>query len=254
MGGIACLIIIYIAAGIGESHSQAGLFITAGFYIVFSIVSLYLLPMSPASTRFQSFLGAVKTVQLKQFFLPLIAIWLINEAIDVFIFFGPLLARTNYGVSISAIGLYLLIIQFIAFPATWLFGAIGRKFGTVNAIFLSVIIWVLVVVFTAFSRSILQLSLAAFSGSLVIGSTQALLRAYYSDICKREHAGLAFGFYSIAARSAAIIGPLTYGAVSLATGSQNYALLLTIIPFSVGMMLLLLYTKNQVLTQNNSVC
>ncbi len=250
VGGVLCLIILQLSGATELESAGLGLAITAVFYIAFSLVSLQLLPKSVSVAPLVPFRRAFAEARIGRLVVPLVGIWLINEAIDVFIFFGPLFARVNFDLTVRTVGIYLLVVQLIGFPATWFFGWLGRRVGILKTATFTILIWIVVAMGASLAESTIQLLVVAILGSLVIGSTQALLRAYYSNILQREHSGLSFGFYSIAARSSAIIGPLTYGLVSFATGSQRIAMAVTVIPFLVGIGLLLWHHRNDLTTSS----
>ncbi len=60
--------------------------------------------------------------------------------------------------------------------------------------------------------------------ALVYGSIQAVCRSLFALLVAREKAGEMFGFNAIAGRLSAALGPLIFGAVATATGSDAAAL------------------------------
>lgn len=241
LGGIICLTLVMGIRKGSTEPSAEGIFLTGAFYMAFSLVALMLLPSLKHSTPIVSFGDAVRAAKVTKLLKPLLAIWLINEAIDVMIFFGSLYARGTLSISIKEIGIFLIIIQIIAFPATWLFGLAGKRYGVLRAIYVSIAIWFFVILGITIAQKAIHLAIVAIPAALVIGSTQALLRAFYSQLSSSEHAGLNFGFYSLAARSSAVVGPLLFGALSALTQNPRIAMLSTIIPLLTGVYILRSY-------------
>jgi UMF1 family MFS transporter len=59
---------------------------------------------------------------------------------------------------------------------------------------------------------------------LVLGSTQSLFRSLFAGLVPADRASEYFGFHTLVGRASAALGPLMFGAVSVATGSQRAAM------------------------------
>jgi UMF1 family MFS transporter len=59
---------------------------------------------------------------------------------------------------------------------------------------------------------------------LVYGSIQAVCRSLFALLVGREKTGEMFGFNAVAGRLSAALGPVLFGAIAMATGSQAAAL------------------------------
>ena len=68
---------------------------------------------------------------------------------------------------------------------------------------------------------------------LAMGSTQAGSRALVGVFTPEGRSGEFFGLWGLAARAAAIIGPLSYGLVSSASGGDHQMALLSTLAFFV---------------------
>ena len=66
------------------------------------------------------------------------------------------------------------------------------------------------------------------------GGLQALSRSYFGRLVPKDRANEFFGFYNILGKFAAVIGPILFGAISLATGKVNYGVSSIIILFILG--------------------
>jgi UMF1 family MFS transporter len=76
----------------------------------------------------------------------------------------------------------------------------------------------------------------------VLGSTQALCRSIYARMIPEQKKNEFFGFNAFASKVSAVLGPLAFGLVTTATGSQR-AGLLSLLVFFVGGALVLLTVR-----------
>ena len=73
-----------------------------------------------------------------------------------------------------------------------------------------------------------------FAGTF-LGATQALSRTLMTKLTPPEIKTEFFGFYSLFDKTSTLLGPLTFGLVSMFTGSQKLAILSIGIFFLLGM-------------------
>ena len=66
--------------------------------------------------------------------------------------------------------------------------------------------------------------MVTLSLGLVIGSTQSLFRSLFAGLVPVDRASEYFGFHTLMGRASAAFGPLAFGVVSAATGSQRAAM------------------------------
>ena len=72
----------------------------------------------------------------------------------------------------------------------------------------------------------------------VMGATQSTSRSLMSKLTPKEKKTEFFGFYSLFGKSSAILGPLVFGLVSFASGSQGWAILSISLFFIIGLFIL----------------
>ena len=70
----------------------------------------------------------------------------------------------------------------------------------------------------------------ACGAAIGMGGTQAVSRSFMAQISPRDRESEFFGFYVLAGKFASMFGPLVFGLVSAATGSQRMAVL-SLLPF-----------------------
>lgn len=154
----------------------------------------------------------------------LLAYYLVNDGIVTAIFFTALTFRKSYGMDVQEILTLSLLLQLVAIPFTILAGWLGGRWSQRKAIYIALALWigVLGVIATAQGRSgALVVTIAL---GVVLGSTQSLFRSLYAGLVPATRASEYFGFHTLAGRASAALGPLAFGLVSAATGSQRAAM------------------------------
>jgi UMF1 family MFS transporter len=167
----------------------------------------------------------------------LMAYWLYIDGVDTIIRMA-----VDYGASIgfpaSSLITALLLVQFVAFPATLIYNWFSSKIGIKNAIYTAIIGYTFITIFGAFVSKewhfyVLAIMIACFQGGI-----QALSRSMYSRIIPKKQAAEFFGFYNMLGKFAAIIGPPMMGYIGLITGNPRLGILSIIILFISGGLLL----------------
>ena len=110
----------------------------------------------------------------------------------------------------------LLLTQFIAFPATLIFGALGNFFGARRMVLVGLIVYAAVVLF-AWARldSAREFYFLAATIGLVQGGVQSLSRSLYARLIPLARSAEFFGFFNLVGKFAAFVGPLLMAAVPI---------------------------------------
>ncbi len=233
LGGVVCLVLVLAVGGAELDRAGHGFAITALFFVPLAILALRLLPRQRGRVRLG--LGQVaRAVVDRRLGLTLAAFWLINEGVVTVLFFSALFARETLAMETRTIGLLFVAVQLLAFPATWAVGRVAGRAGTVRAILGTVALWCVLLVGLSLARSVAQFAALSLASSLVIGSTQALMRAHYSRLYPDEAAGFSFGLYTLVSKSSTLIGPASFGLVAWLAGSQRVAVLTALLPLLAG--------------------
>jgi len=170
---------------------------------------------------------------LKVVGLFLLAFWFYMDGVDTIIRMA-----VDYGMSLgfpsNSLITALLMVQFIAFPATLLYYWIGTKTGIKPAIFISIIAYGMITVLGFLMSEIWHFYALAAAVGLFQGGIQALSRSLYTRIIPADKAAEFFGFYNMLGKFAVVIGPVLMGGVALATGNIRYGILSVLILFILG--------------------
>ena len=167
----------------------------------------------------------------------LLAYFLYMDGVDTIIRMA-----TSYGsdIGLSATSMIqaLLLTQFIGFPATLVFGHYADKFGYKYSLSFAIIVYILVVLFSAQMDTAMEFYLVASVVGLVQGGVQAISRSFFSTLIPENKAAEFFGFYNFIGKSSVFLGPFMVSGIALITGSPSYGILSLLILFIPGLILL----------------
>ncbi|HET19391.1 MAG TPA: MFS transporter [Chromatiales bacterium] len=167
----------------------------------------------------------------------LVAYWLYIDGVDTVIRMA-----VDYGLSIGlpsdGLIIALLIVQFVGFPATLLYGRLAGRIGMARAIFAGLGVYFLIVLWATRMNSALEFYLLAVGVGLVQGGVQAMSRAYFAHLTPAGREGEFFAFYNMLGKFAALFGPILVGALTLASEDHRIGMLAVLPLFAGGAWLL----------------
>ena len=124
--------------------------------------------------------------------------------------------------------LLILVVNLTAALGAFAFGYAQDRIGKVWALRATIVGWVGMTVIAYVATTPALFWVAANVAGLCMGSSQSAGRALVAYFSPPERSGEFFGLWGVATRLAAILGPLTYGAVTWVTGGNHrLAILLT---------------------------
>lgn len=167
----------------------------------------------------------------------LVAYWLYIDGVDTIIRMA-----VDYGTSIGfpaeSLIVALLLVQFVAFPATLLYNLFGRKIGVKKALLVAIVGYSGIAVFGFFMVKTWHFYMLAIAVGIFQGGIQALSRSFYTRLIPEQQSAEFFGFFNLLGKFAAVIGPVLMGGVTLLTGSNRLGILSIVILFIGGGLLL----------------
>ena len=167
----------------------------------------------------------------------LFAYWLYIDGVDTIIRMA-----VDYGLSIGlpsdGLIVALLIVQFVGFPATLLYGRLAGRYGMAPTLFAGLAVYVLIVLWATQMQTALEFYLLAVGVGLVQGGVQAISRAYFAQLVPNGRETEFFAFYNMLGKFAALFGPVLVGALTLISGDHRIGMLAVLPLFAGGAWLL----------------
>jgi UMF1 family MFS transporter len=137
----------------------------------------------------------------------------------------------------------ILMIQFIGFPTTLLFGALGDRVSPLVGIFVGIGVYCAVTFYAVVMTNVSEFYIMAAAIGCVQGATQAMSRSYYGRLIPADRAGEFFGFYNMMGKFAAVLGPFLMGTTALLTGNARMAILSVALLFAGGAVMLVIAAR-----------
>ena len=153
----------------------------------------------------------------RNFFLLVLAFFFYNDALSTLFAFVAIFAQFTIGMTIAEITTLMFVVQLLAFPASWFFGALADIIGQKTLFFIAICL-----------------------ASLGIGASQSSTRAMIRQMIPHEHGTKFFGFQSFLGKFSAFLGPLAFGFLSNSFQNQRIAFVSIAFFLIVGMILLIM--------------
>ncbi|MFT5893998.1 MAG: UMF1 family MFS transporter [bacterium] len=164
----------------------------------------------------------------------LLAYWLYIDGVATIIRMA-----VDYGIAIglpsNSLIVALLLVQFVGFPATLVFGRIGQRYGAKTGLWIGLWAYAIATVCASFMSNVTQFYVLAAVLGLVQGGVQSLSRSLFSQLIPAGKDGEYFGFLNMIGKSAAVLGPLLVGVVAATTNNSRIGLLSILLLFLSGM-------------------
>jgi MFS transporter, UMF1 family len=216
LGGVACLVLIKGAEALGADQA-IGMLIGSLFFAGLAWIAaraVRKLPVSfdPAQEEAEPGkehdLGTGKP-GLGALAILLAVMVLVVDGIAVFLSFMVLYWK-SLGLPEGRIAILMLVIQCIAFPATGLLTRLAR-FSVKTLLLTCGLLWLVATGLALMSSSFQGALAAALVVSLVVGTSQALLRAIFAEVAPTDRRLFSFSLFSIVEKGAAFAGPVVAG-------------------------------------------
>jgi UMF1 family MFS transporter len=160
--------------------------------------------------------------------------------VAVAIALAAIYAETVIGFAQQETMVLIFVLNLAAAGGAFAWGYLQDRIGHKLALGSTLVGWVAVCVIAALSTTKGQFWWAAAIAGLCMGSSQSAGRALAGMFAPRAQLAEFYGLWTFAIRLASIIGPLTYGVITWATGgNQRLAIVSTAVLFIIGLLLLI---------------
>ncbi|MBX3662571.1 MAG: MFS transporter [Burkholderiales bacterium] len=159
-----------------------------------------------------------------------------QAGIQTVIALAAIYAQQAMGFSTRDTLLLILVVNVTAAIGAFAFGHVQDRLGHVPTIMLTLAGWVLTVLLAWMAEGAALFWVAANLVGLCLGSSQSAGRALVGYLSPPGRQAEFFGLWGLAVKLSSILGPLTYGAVTWASGGDHrLAILITGSYFLIGM-------------------
>jgi UMF1 family MFS transporter len=222
--------------------------VTAAFFALFSLPAFLFLPRDEATgaTAWQAarrgFDGALATLREiaarrdpRRF---LLAYLVYEDGVNTVIVFSGSLAAVTFGFGQGELILLYLVVQTTALAGAFALARPIDAWGPRKVVTLSLLLWTTVSVSAYLIPGKAWFWGVACVAGLGLGTVQAASRAFFSRFIPVGREAEYFGVYSLVGKTSAIAGPIMFGQISAAFGSQRPAILSIALFFAAGLILL----------------
>ena len=257
VGGLISLAISFVFLDLGEiSNIRLINLLVAAWLFIFSIPTfIFLKDTRPNKAlykyfkqSFESIISSFRNVrEHKQIVRFLIARLFYNDALITIFAFGGIYAAGTLQFSFNEILILGVVLNISACIGSFLFGHLEDKIGVKNmlmitlwALLLSTLLAFFAPFLTNFNHLITPKTLFWIAGifiGLMQGPNQAGSRSLMARLTPESKKNEFFGFYAFSGKATAFLGPLFFGLLTSAFGTQQAGLVIVVIFFLVGILI-----------------
>jgi MFS transporter, UMF1 family len=238
----------------GEAAIRASFVTVAVWWFVFAIPLLRQRLTSAAGPSIgwgraarEGFAELLRTFREVRRFRPvilfLLAYWMYIDGVNTI-----MKMAVDYGLALgfpaSSLITAILMIQFIGFPLTLLFGWLGDRISPLLGIFVAIAVYSAVTFYAVLMTSVSEFYVMSAAIGCVQGAIQAMSRSYYGRLIPADRASEFFGFYNMMGKFASVLGPFLMAATAAITGNSRTAILSVAILFVGGAIMLGVATRS----------
>ena len=132
----------------------------------------------------------------------------------------------------------LMVTNFVGFPATFLYGWFGHRFGAKTGIFVALAVYIAVSGWAVFMDTVGEFYAMAIVIGCVQGGVQGLSRSLFAALIPENAPGEFFGFYNMTTKISHVIGPFLVGIAATVSEEPKFILLALLPMFIMGALLL----------------
>jgi MFS transporter, UMF1 family len=154
----------------------------------------------------------------------LLAFLVYTDAITTMSVFISIYARDTAKLSLSQILILFLVSNLTAALGSLGMGRLADRIGAKPTINICLVLWVFVIGLGIAARSFAVFMGVGILAGIGLGALTTVSRSLMTLLSPPERQAEFFGFYAVAGRASAVIGPPVFGAVSWLTGNQRISL------------------------------
>jgi UMF1 family MFS transporter len=248
----ACLAYVTWAQAQGQSAGQfvpITMLITAAIFALASLPTFLALkeraaPQATAAGTYRAAFARVwETIRHARRYRDLarflVCIVLYQSGVQAVVALAAIYAQQEMGFAMKDTLLLVLVVNVTASIGALIFGFVQDRLGHVRTIALTLIGWCLMVLIAWRATGAGGFWLAANLAGICLGASQSAGRALVGYLSPSHRRAEFFGLWGLAVKLASILGPITYGVVTWASGGDHrLAMLITGSFFVAGLLVL----------------
>jgi UMF1 family MFS transporter len=253
-GGLVCLV---IALGMirGWLPSEDGLavratnLLVAGWFALFSIPFWFVIRERKPEGQHSILASARHSLgrlgetfrnlrNYSEAFKLLIARMIYNDGLVTVFSFAAIFAAAAFGMETDQIIVLGITLNVVAGIGAWALGFVNDWIGGKKTIMITLVVLIVATVLGATAPSVKAFWIASIILGFMVGPNQAASRSLLGVFIPEEKHAEFFGFFAFSGKLASVLGPLAYGLVLGATGSQRLAMGSIVVFFVAGLVLL----------------
>lgn len=256
-GGLLCLVLALLTLvrddplfGVPTAQGfnyRATNLLVAGWFLIFSLPLLRLAPRQPAassrtraSDAYRALRSTFREVRKYREVVKLLAARLVyNDGLVTVFAFGGIYAAGTFGLSLSEVIVFGIVINVAAGAGAALFGFVDDRIGGKTTILITLAALAAATLLAAVAPSVTWLWVAAIAIGVFVGPNQAASRSLLARFVPAAKSTEFFGFFAFSGKITAFAGPLLLGAVTQAFDSQRMGVATVVVFFAAGAALLL---------------
>ncbi len=131
-----------------------------------------------------------------------------------------------------------MITNFVGFPATFIYGYLGHKYGPKRGLYFALAVYITVSGWAGFMTEVSEFYVLAIIIGCVQGGVQGLSRSLYARLIPADAPGEFFGFYNMVTKASHVLGPVLVGIAATFSDEPKFVLLALLPLFILGAILL----------------
>ena len=157
-----------------------------------------------------------------------------NDGVTTVVAFTAPYAKRTLAFTPKSVFLLLIVVNVAAAPGAFAFGFLADRLGAKRTILITLVMWTVVCVAGALAQQQWQFVVVAMVAGLAIGAVQSVSRTLVALFSPPNQSAEIFGLQAVCGKFASMLGPLLFGLVSSATGSQRIAVGMVAVVFAVS--------------------
>jgi MFS transporter, UMF1 family len=225
-----------------EDFAAAFAFCGLGFFL-FSLPAFWYLPRDQTARlgaaaamsggvreSWRTLQDILRRLELRRF---LLAYLLYEDGVNTVVYFSSIFAATTLGFALTDLIWLYMAVQISALAGAMAWARPTDRLGPKFVVQAMLVQWAVLVTAIYFVQTRGQFFLLAILAGTGLGAIQAASRTFMATLVPAGREGEFFGFYNLCGKSAAVLGPLVFGAVSAATGGNQRVAILSVLFFYV---------------------